>query len=257
MKKSFQWTGILLLVISWQAHAKGGKAGQHMVEVAGGVAMPSFYTAPFHNPAGMIYNMAFSLDTRIAMNTGGGNSVTPGAGILVGNGSYGIAAGADYATGPGSLSFTYGGAGYIDGLKTAFGVGANTSTSGGTDFNLGALIMPYESVRIGAGAFGITGGVSGFGAGVAWDAGEHIAVVGDMGFGGNSNNLSVKPGILVHGPQFAVSFGYGFGLGGSFSSSFMQRGPSVGLGINIGNSMLFHFYWDQISDIYAGLNIRM
>lgn len=253
--------------------AYSGEAGNadHMISVGGGIASPSKTSALGENPAGLVYNT----DQRVLGALGATNSsLNPlgvGGSFFAGNGSVGGGIGLQTFTGQGNSAgnitlLNYGLAAEIESLNVAFGamgtytlnqtgITTGTGSGGAWNANLGMLYNPKGTVRVGGTLFQVVGGVGAVGAGIAADANPWATFVLDGAYDPQSKGSTLKPGLGIHMDDFQLSYGYGINIQGS--DGWIRQGSSVGLGIQLSQTVHLQGYYNQLALYYLGLSVRI
>lgn len=238
---------VLTLASPRLAYAARGAEGR--LTVGGGVAAPAPSLGLYaDNPAG------FALTTGTVVMGAGytpSDSMSPidaDAQLLFGNGTAGLGVGFD------SIGLNLGGALQISSLSTAIGFRARNITDPSID--LGFLIRPNGSPRFGAQAFGINGGIGPLSAGVAWDLGPSATFAVDAGFSTELDGAIVKPGLRFQASALQLMASYGFNLSDP-SIAPIRPDLSLGLGFQILQKVLLHYYYSQIDRHYLGLQLAL
>jgi hypothetical protein len=239
------------------ASAGGMMSGdaRNMLSVSGGIAMPSFATSVLQNAAG-ITNIPM---TNILLQ-GGGNSTfstsTFRGGLGYGNGTFGLAAGADYTNPGGAIGAFYGlGLGF-QGIHTLLGFSGRTavSPSGGSSFNAGMLIYPSSSFNLGFTAMDLTGGSIELGAGLGIHFGSSVSLVVDSAFSQSFAFLGIQPGLRIGGPGAALTVSYGSGTG---SSQLSNNEVAIGAALKLGSKINWELYYNRFATYYTAFSIRL
>jgi hypothetical protein len=250
---------VIVGVISSDAHARGGSGNElsHFLSNGYGVSSPGTNLAIYENPSGLLYNIGPKVQASVAAGDGF-DPANPGAHLLLGNGSVGAAIGYRHRGSSGG-EIEYGLAAGLDSLNVAFGLGGgvalNDNDASNTDLNLGMLFNPHGKLTFGLTAYGIVGGVSGLGGGLAYDLSQSATFVVDTRTNSELDAWSLKPGLGIHLQELQLVVGYGLDVVEGNSGG--SEGVSFGLGFRLGSSAHLAFYVDQYSKYFASLQFRL
>lgn len=248
---------IFSIIAASSAHAA---ESANLLSVGAGVSSPSVTSAIGENPAGLVNNEGPKLLGSFFSPSSSFNPLGFGATFYTGNGRVG--AGIGYANSGasgtnGGLSF--GLAAEITSLKTALGLsggyGLDSGTGNRTALDLGILINSHGPFRVGVVAYGLTGGVNGYGAGFSYEMNANAKLVLDAATDSTFDGKSIKPGLGITIQDFQMAFGFGMDVG-DVGSGMIRNDVSVGLGYAIGRAIHIQFYYNQIAQYFGGLMFR-
>lgn len=241
------------------AFAREGN-GEHQLSVSGGIASPSFNSAVFQNPAGLVYNTKFRATAQAALN----DPVTLNAGLLGGNGTFGVGAGLTHGfENEGHNSAFYGLGVEAKSLKLALGLAGFTDLEGGgasTTFNAGLLIGTDEKITLGLTAVGLNSSVREWGAGLSVRLEGLTALVLDSTANSEFKNFSLQPGIIVGSEKAALTLSYGFNASDTnltIASRQLSNGFAAGGSLKVTNSVSWQLYYNQLSKWYTAVSIDL
>ncbi|MBL7715951.1 MAG: hypothetical protein JNL01_10845 [Bdellovibrionales bacterium] len=231
----------------------------NLLSVGAGVSSPSVNTSIGENPAGLVNNEAPKFLVAVQSPSTSFNPMGYGGTFLTGNGRVGAGVGYSNSGAQGSKGgMNFGLAGEITSIKTAIGLAGSYGMDAGPNragLDLGLMINSHGPFRVGAVAYGLTGGVDAYGAGLSYEMNANAKLVFDAAADSTFNGTSVKPalGITVQDFQMAVGYGMDVSNGGA---SVIANGASFALGYAVGRTVHFQFYYNQLAQIYAGLMFR-
>lgn len=250
---------------SASAASSGGEEAR-LLSVGAGIASPSFTSTVFENPAALFANRRPRLLGHVATPNSNFNPLGYGGLLYLGNGSIGAVVGAqtfDARGGSvGSLTqLEFGLGAEIRALNMSLGASGSYDISGGTGnygINAGMILNYRGNVRFGATAFGLQDNVSAVGVGLAATVAPWLSLAGDASFVPNGfKNMTLKPGLAIHVAAVQFSLGYGINIDNSPTTSWISRGTSLGLGIQLGQSVHLQGYYNQLANYYMGLAFRL
>jgi hypothetical protein len=247
------WIGLLPIVSLASSIDRNTDA---MISVSGGIAMPSYTTAPASNPAA-----AVSPPGTIAVVQAGSNSALSSiqlrGGLAFGNGSVGIAAGGTYTT-TNTAEGAYFALGFgLESIHTQLGfsgtIGISPST--GSNFNAGLLFMPTSAWSLGLTAIGLanSGGIGELGAGLGLHLSPNVSFIVDAAFSNSLTYLAVQPGLKVGTDNAAITISYGSGSG---SSQLANSALAAGGALKFANRLLWEIYYNKFSTYYTGISFQ-
>lgn len=248
-----QFLALILILSGSSAFAKGGD-DERQLSVSGGIASPSFSSAVFQNPAGLTYNSKLRGTIQAKLN----DPFTLHGGILAGNGDFGAAAGLSHAfkKNDDSTSAFYGLG--VGASKFALGVAGftNLSTSD-SHFNAGLMIGPTEPMTLGITAIGIDDGVNEWGLGFAYRFQGLSGFILDTTIDEDFDHVSFQPGIIVGNPKAALTISYGFSTEDHLHSHQLSDGLAVGGSLQLGSSVSWQLYYNQLAKYYTAVAIAI
>ena len=241
------------LVLPQNVFAKGDE-NSNLVPTGDGIARPSYSSGVDQNPCGVILNSKNKFHFEALIPKSGGENGY-GAHFLFGNSNYmGASIGVRNIN-----KDNYGILGLalkLNSLDTALGVTAKSKFNGDSaDAHVGLMIGSSKAVKLAVAAYGVRGGIDGFGGGLGIDVGSGAGISIDAGVDNKGKGLRVKPGLIVSNNQIALSAAFGFDVDkkahgyNPISSDF-----SAGLGISATNNIKLEALYQTISNIYAGLS---
>jgi hypothetical protein len=252
----------LSLLLAWSAAAGAAGAPDSSLTLGAGIAAPSVASAFFENPSGL----AHATGARLlgAADTDSTDPLGVVGLLLQGTGSVGAALGLQNFTGIGRTGGTstmvdWGLAAELPGSRLALGTAGNLSTSGGSSFSdiaLGASINPRGPVRLGVSAFDITSSTWILGAGIADDISPEFSVALDGESDSSWHGLTIKPGMAVRIDKVQLSVGWGLELDDS-GRRRIPSGGTIGLGLELSQSLVLQGYYNQFAKYYAGFTARL
>jgi hypothetical protein len=225
------------------------------LSVSAGIAMPSFATAIFQNPADIVATPALNLNFQGGINDTFTNATVRG-GLAYGTDTFGMAAGGSYLN-P-SSTFVALSAGFksarVSRFLAAFGLSGSigSTTGSGSSVNAGVLVHPIEMLNVGLTAMGLATGNTEWGGGVGFSFGEILSVVIDSAFGRSFNYLGVQPGLKLGAGCGALTFSYGIGSG----STQISNGLAGGMALNFGKVNL-ELYYNRFTTFYTAISIQL
>ena len=262
----FQSLVLVFILVPTMAFSSGkGGEDEHQLSVSGGIASPSFSSAVFQNPAGLVYNSKFKGTAQATLNDF--NNLY--GGVLGGNGSFGAAGGVGHGfQSGGSTSAFYGLGVQSDSLKIAVGLAGFTDLGGGgSTFNAGVLLGPSEKLTLGLTAIGLNSSVREWGAGIAVRLSGVTGLILDSTVDSGLNNFAIQPGVIVGNEKAALTFSYGLGVANNTEQSWSTRlttsgysrqlsgGFAAGGSLRIGSSASWQVYYNQLAKWYTAISI--
>ncbi|HTL12878.1 MAG TPA: hypothetical protein VL588_10345 [Bdellovibrionota bacterium] len=237
----------------------------NMIPVSEAIAHPAYNAnTGDQNPAGLVYNHGSRILADAQSGNTNLNNIQFGGDFLFGGGTWGGGLGVNVdpnATGGTSLTGTYGVAAHIQGLSTAIGIGGRTglSNASGTTLNLGVLIAPYSPLTVGLTAYGLTGGIDGWGGGVGFELGHNAAFVVDATTNTKLDTFLLKPGLWVGNQKLGltVSWGFDVGNGAAVPNPISGKDLSIGLNALLGRSINWQFCYQSIDKLYTSLTFDL
>ncbi|MCC7440478.1 MAG: hypothetical protein IT285_02530 [Bdellovibrionales bacterium] len=263
MKKLLLPSILTALCLPGSAQAGPGGSYSNQIPVSSGVSHPSYNAnSGAQNPAGLAFNRGSRVHADVASSTTSFSDPEFGGDFLFGGGTWGGGLGVDArpADAGTMLVGTYGLAAHFQGLSTVFGLGGRTGLSNveGTEVNLGLLVGPYSRMSIGFVAYGLVGGVDGYGAGLDFDLGRTAAFTVDVTTGTGLDGFLFKPGLWVGSQKLGLTVSYGFSVGdGPAPGPLGGEEVSIGLNLLLGRTMNWQLMYQSIDKLYTGLTFDL
>lgn len=255
-----------LLASSPRAFAYGNYSSnndnsEYALSTGAGIASPGATASLFENPAGLIYNASTKFE---GFASSGDSNLSPanlGGLAFLGNGSVGASIGAQTSTASGSGAvLDYGLAATIPSSDISIGLGGTYQlTYGSSDawgLNAGALFNAHGSTRFGATVYDLTNGVSGFGAGAAFDLSPDATFAIDGGADKNFNGKTLTPGLQVRVAPVELMFSYGIDIDNNGASP-IPRGTTLGLGVRVTDTIHLIGYYNELDTYFLALTARL
>ena len=236
----------------WKTSASMDRNAVEMISVSGGIAMPSFSTAPASNAAGIVGTPGTNLILQAGTDSALGNPLFEG-GLAYGNGVIGLGAGGTYTT-SGAATGAYFGLGFaLEKIMTKLGFSGNIgiSPSSGSSFNLGLLFQPSALLNLGFTVIGLSnaGGPGELGMGLGLKFSQNVSFVVDSTFSKALSFLSVQPGLKVGNESASLMVSYGSGSG---STQLNNNAVAVGGALRFGSRLLWEIYYNKFATYYTG-----
>lgn len=255
---------------SWSAsYNRSNMEWSRLISVSNGTASPSYMTAVFENPAGLVYNsnLKFVASASTADTSGSFRPLGMGAQIYGGSGTVGATLGAFTSVN------NVNGSAFSQNISVPLGVAASTGSfafglagtyissgssviTGATSFNAGMITAVNPTTYWGLQAYNVFGGLSGWGTGFAFDISNSATFAVDGAVDRNLRGLALKPGLVANVKPFQLALSYGFTLDNSGAAP-LSTGASFGLGIEAGQTLHWQFYYNQLSELYLALAMRL
>ncbi|HUP56658.1 MAG TPA: hypothetical protein VM598_04340 [Bdellovibrionota bacterium] len=225
------------------------------VSIGAGISSPSRTSALLENPAGLTLNEATRVQGALFSGNDSFDPLGFSGGIYFGNGSAGGAA--EIArTGTDQTRLDLGLAAQISSLALGAHVRTDLGDGGGWGADIGAIFNPKNKLRFGALLYGVTGGIDGFGAGIASSVSSEATFALDAATDGDGNGLTLKPTLGVDLNTVQLVFGYGLELEESGGSP-IPEGVALGLGLRLSQSAHLVGYYNQLDRYYFGVIFKL
>jgi hypothetical protein len=261
MMRSFIFSIVALFAITGSAFAKGGFEDSFMVSNGQGISSPSYWNGlQGQNPAGILANGSMKLQLG-AGSFSGTNQPYGSGGILLGNNMVG--AGVEYISrsseGSTSGQINWGLGGRIQSLATSIAVSSRFVVGNGSPvYDAGILVEPSSRFRFGLMVPNVNATITTVGAGVTVAVDSTVDVVVDADYSTSSKGGLVKPGLTFRSQSLQATLAYGLAYkSGLLTGGLLNDSLTAGLGLKIGNSMMFSYEYRGVVDHRAGLTIRL
>lgn len=236
--------------------ARGGMGDMmYPLAASGGVVAPSARTAVFQNPAGISFVDGLNLNGQTGFNSSFGTPIYRG-GLMYGNGMMGLTGGVSLAPTANITSAYFGGGFGIASIKTRVGVSGSVgiSPSGSSQVNAGLMFGPFDKLNFGFTAFGLDSSITELGGGMSLDFGPGAKIVVDATSDRSFGSFNFKPSLLLFTPQLGVTFGYGFGNGGSTQ---IIDGFNAGVFVMLAKKVNLEVYYNELAPFYASVAFKI
>ena len=244
----------------------------HSLSQSGGVSSPSRTSSLNENPAGLIFQTRSEILGAVASSS---TQLSPLGGMgafFAGNGAAGGGLSVQSFNAQGSTVdqltlLRYGLATDIPQLNLSLGAtgthvlknrgvtqGAGTDRDWDTD--VGILINPNGSVRVGLALYQILSGIQAIGVGISADPNPNATLAIDASMTPQTRGKVIKPSLGIHLDQFQISYGYGIRVDSDDTPSWIRSGSTFGVGVQLGYSFHLQFYYNQMAQYFFGLGLQ-